>query len=179
MVTAACDGGGGGDGASSTPTSTSTTDASAGGPATTDPAIRIVLQPGRLTIGGNALPFGAPDFQVSSFLERALGEPEGEDDATCGPGEVRVIEWESLTAYVGAEGFAGWYTDDEAHATDKGIEVGSTQAELTAAYPTGQLTESSIGTEFFVETGDGVGLSAVVEDGDVTTLWSGVTCIAR
>ena len=41
------------------------------------------------------------------------------------------------------------------------------------------MSETSLGTEFFFDAGDGKGLSAVLEDGDVTTLWSGATCIAR
>ena len=138
-----------------------------------------MLLPGRLLVGGNALPFGAPDFQVSSFLERGLGEPVKENDATCDAGELRVIEWESLTAFVGAEGFAGWYTDDDAHATDKDIEVGSSLTELLGAYPKGQIAEGSLGSEFFFEDENRNGFSALIEDGDVSALWSGLTCIAR
>ena len=180
-ATAACSGGGDDDpeSAATTTSSPSAGGASAGSTATTDPAIRIVLLPGRLLVGGNALPFGAPDFQVSSFLERGLGEPVDEDDQTCDAGELHVIEWESLTVYVGAEGFAGWYTDDEAHATDRDIKVGSDQTFLQDMYPEGTVTESSLGTEFFFEAGNGIGLSALIEDGDVSTLWSGATCIAR
>ena len=178
--TTACSGGGGDDpGTAATTTSSAATQATKATTATTDPAIRIVLLPGRLLVGGNALPFGAPDFQVSSFLERGLGEPVDEDDQTCDAGELHVIEWESLTVYLGAEGLAGWYTDDDAHATDKDIEVGSSQSDLLAAYPAGQVTESSLGTEFFFEAENGNGLSALLEGGDVSTLWSGATCIAR
>ena len=138
-----------------------------------------MLAPARLTVGGNALPFGAPDFQVSSFLERALGEPSEEEDQTCDAGELHVIRWPSLTVYVGAEGLAGWSTDDEAHATDKGVAIGSSSSELTTAYPTGQTMESTLGTEFFFDAGDGRGLSALVEGGEVASLWSGATCVAR
>jgi hypothetical protein len=151
----------------------------AGGTATTDPAIIIVLQPARLTVGGNALPFGAPLFQVSSFLERGLGEPIQEEDQQCDAGELHVIQWKSLMVFVGAEGLAGWYTDDRAHATDKAVRIGSSQRELQAAYPTGTVTETSLGTEFFFDAGDGKGLSAIIQDGDVSTLFSGATCIAR
>ena len=169
--------GGGDDDAGSAATTTSTR--KAGATATTDPAIQIVLLPGRLLVGGNALPFGAPLFQVSSFLERGLGDPEKEADAQCDPGELHVIEWPTVTVFVAAEGLAGWYTDEDTYSTDKGIEVGSSLADLQAAYPTGAMTESSLGTEFFFDAGNGVGLSAVLDDGEVTTLWSGATCIAR
>ena len=172
----ACSSGGDGDGAATEATTTT----AARGAATTDPAIRIVPAPGRLTVGGNALPFGAPDFQVSSFLERALGEPtEEEPDQACDAGELDVIRWPSLTVYVGDEGFAGWYTDDDAHTTDQGIAVGASASELQAAYPAGATTESTLGTEFFFDAGEDKGLSALLEDGTVTTLWSGATCIAR
>ena len=176
----ACSGGGGdGDGASADGTTTSTSTTSERATATTDPSIRIVLAPGRLTVGGNALPFGAPDFQVSSFLERALGEPAEDEDRTCDPGELRVIEWPTITVYVGAEGFAGWFTTEAAYTTDKGVGVGTSASALQAAYPTGQTTESTLGTEFFFDAGEGGGLSALLEDGEVATVWSGATCIAR
>ena len=168
----------GGDDGTPSP-STTTTTAAEDAVATTDPTIRIVLQPARLTVGGNALPFGAPEFQVSSFLERGLGEPTEEEDQTCDAGELHVIQWPSLTVYVAAEGLAGWYTDDDAHATDKAVAVGSSTSELQTAYPTGQTMESTLGTEFFVDAGEGKGLSALIEDGEVSTLWSGATCIAR
>ena len=177
VSSAACSGGGGdGDGDASDVT---TTTRSADSPGTTDPDITIVLAPARLTVGGNALPFGAPDFQVSSFLERALGEPAEDEDQQCDAGPLRVIEWPSLTAYVGAEGFAGWSTDEDAHETDKGVAVGASASELQAAYATGQTTESSLGTEFFFDAGEGRGMSALIESGEVATLWSGATCIAR
>lgn len=170
---AACNGGGG----DAAPPTTTTADRPA--TATTDPSIRVVLAPARLTVGGNAVPFGAPDFQVSSFLERALGEPTKEEDRACDAGELHVREWPTLTVYVGAEGLAGWSTDDDAHATDKGVAVGAPASDLAAAYPTGQTTESTLGTEFFFDAGEGKGLSALVEAGEVAMLWSGATCIAR
>lgn len=180
VVLASCGSGGDRRRESAATTSTTAARSSGGGSTgTTDPAIRIVLAPARLTVGGNALPFGAPDFQVSSFLERALGEPTEEEDQTCDAGELRVIQWPSLTVYVGAEGLAGWSTDDAAHETDKGISVGASSNELTTAYPAGTTTESSLGTEFFFDAGEGRGLSAVLDAGEVTTLWSGATCIAR
>ena len=184
LVVGACSGGGAReaddpDAEAEAAASTTTTSRTARTTATTDPTIRIVLQPARLTVGGNALPFGAPLFQVSSFLERGLGDPEDEDDQACDPGELRVIEWPTLTVYVGAEGLAGWYTDDDAHATDTDVRVGSSQSELQAAYPGGTVSETTLGTEFFFDAGDGKGLSALLEDGEVATLWSGATCIAR
>ena len=177
LATAACDGGGGDDAADTT--TTTAADADGGATATTDPAIRIVLGPGRVTVAGNAVPFGAPAFQVSSFLERGLGEPAEEEDQQCDAGQLRVVAWPTLTVYVAAEGLAGWHTDDDTHATDKDIRVGSSQSELQAAYPTGQVTESTLGTEFFVDGGDGNGLSAILEGGKATNLWSGATCVAR
>jgi hypothetical protein len=161
------------------PLATTTTRPAAEATATTDATIRIVLGAGRLTVGGNALPFGAPLFQVSSFLERALGDPATEDDQACDAGELHVLQWATVTAFLGDDGFVGWYSNDPSHATIEGVKVGSSQADLLAAYPEGKITESSLGTEFFVDGGNGGGLSALVESGEVAALWSGATCIAR
>jgi hypothetical protein len=176
LLSAACDGGNDADRSTST---TSSASRAASTTATTDPLIKIVLQPARLLVGGNALPFGAPLFQVSSFLERGLGDPTEEADRQCDAGELRVLDWPTITVFLSAEGLAGWYTGDDAYSTDKGIAVGASQSELLAAYPTGTVTETSLGSEFFFDAGDGKGLSAVLDDGEVTTLWSGATCIAR
>src|SRR5687768_428237 len=85
--------------------STTTTDPA---PPTTDPAIRIVLGAGRLTVGGNALVFDAPASQVSSYLERALGDPRDESQQDCGPGRLDVLAWDGLQVFLLDDRLAGW-----------------------------------------------------------------------
>lgn len=186
LVLAACNGGD--DGAATTATTGATTTAPAGGASATTAAkpdgaaIAIVLGPGRLTVGGNALVFTAPQSQVSSYLERALGEPTVDEDLTCDAGRLRALGWPGLTAYVADDGFAGWDADDDTYATAKGLRVGATTASVQAAHPDVQIQESSLGTELFVpDDGDGdeAGLSGILEGGRIARLWSGATCVAR
>ena len=149
---------------------------------TTERTIRVVLGAGRLTVGGNALVVTAPASQVDAYLERALGDPDESETRDCDPGRLQSITWPGLVVYVGDTGFAGWYADDDTFSTDKGLTVGSTEAELRAAHPDVTITESTLGTEAFVPDDaddDEVGLSALLEDGRISDLWSGATCVSR
>lgn len=186
LLSAACSGGAGGE--SQEPTiagpgsSTTTRDPREGAaPPTTDPTIRIVLGAGRLTVGGNALVFDAPASQVSSYLERALGDPADESEQDCGPGQLRIVEWPGLQVFLLDGRLAGWAVEDDTYATDRGVTLGTTRTELLAAYPSVTFPESSLGEEFFVEaTGaEPAGLSGLVQGDEVSALWSGATCVVR
>lgn len=185
VLAGACAGGAGGQSSTTTvagPTSsTSRAPRGGGGPPTTDAAIRIVLGAGRLTVGGNALVFEAPASQVSSYLERALGDPADESDQDCGPGRLRVIAWPGLRVFLLEGRLAGWMVDDDTYATGTGLAIGSSREELQTAYPAMTFPESSLGEEFFVEaTGaEPAGLSGLLAGDEVSALWSGATCIAR
>ena len=183
VLLGACSGGAGGE--SPAPTTdvaaASTTTQVARAPTTSDPAIRIVLGAGRLTVGGNALVFEAPASQVSSYLERALGDPADESDQDCGPGRLRVIAWPGLQVFLLEGRLAGWMVDDDTYATGTGLALGSSREELQSTYPGVTFPESSLGEEFFVEaTGaELAGLSGLLAGDEVSALWSGATCVAR
>lgn len=183
VLTGACSGGAGGESPPPTtavPAASSTTQV-ARAPTTSDPTIRIVLGTARLTVGGNALVFEAPASQVSSYLERALGDPADESDQDCGPGRLRVIEWPGLQVFLLESRLAGWMVEDDTYATDTGLTLGSTRGELQAAYPNVTIAESSLGEEFFVEASgaEPAGLSGLLAGDEVAALWSGATCVAR
>jgi hypothetical protein len=158
-----------------------TTSRAPGGPPTTDPSIRIVLGAGRLSVGGNALVFDAPASQVSSYLERALGEPEDDSEQDCGPGRLQILTWPSLEVFLLDGRLVGWNVDDDTYATDLGVAIGSSRAEVLTAYPTATFPASTLGEEFFVEvtTPEPATLSGLLEGDVVAALWSGATCLAR
>jgi hypothetical protein len=192
LLAGACSGdgdGGADDGAVPATTTTSqrvsTTSAPTGGSTTTTAAtIAVVLGPGRLLVGGNALVVGAPRSQVEAYLERALGEPERVQDGDCESGRLTAIRWTGLTAYVSPDtGFAGWSAHGGTFATAKGVRIGETTAEqLRSAHPDVQVSETSLGTEAFVPDDaddDTVGMTAVLESDRVAALWSGEACVFR
>ena len=167
-------------------TSTAAPGSTAGSEPTTDTTraaaaeIDVILAADRLVVGGNALVYGAPASQVRAYLDRALGTPTASEEQECGPGRLESHQWPGITTYVAEDGFGGWVADDGTYATDQGIRVGSSRAALEAAYPSVTVTESSLGTEFFVPgPEDGSGLSGIYEDDEVAALWSGATCVAR
>jgi hypothetical protein len=186
LLAGGCSGGDDGAAPATTTTSpnTSTTSASTDGPGTTAATIAVVLGPGRLLVGGNALVVGAPRSQVEAYLERALGEPERVQDGDCESGRLTAIRWPGLTAYVSPDtGFAGWSAHGGTFATAKGVRIGETTAEqLRSAHPDVQVTETSLGTEAFVPDDaddDTVGMTAVLEGDRVAALWSGEACVFR
>jgi hypothetical protein len=171
----------------STPASASTSSSTSRGAAAADATptgITVTLVANRLIVGGNALVFGAPEFQVRSYLERALLEPVDEGVQDCGPGRLTSIEWRDVTVYLDeTEQLVGWYVRTPAFETDAGIGVGATRTAVERAYPGAQISETTLGTELWVPLegqGDVAGLSGVFdEDGELTALWSGATCVAR
>ncbi len=136
-----------------------------------------MLAAGRLTVGGNALLFGAPLSQGKSYLGKAFAETGKEADQTCGAGDLHSASWDGITTYYDATGFVGWFVDEGSLQTDKGIGLGATQQQVETAYPGVEVSESSLGTEFFV-SGD-PGLSGLLESGKVGALFSGANCFAR
>lgn len=197
LTLAGCTNADGGGARPSAATGTSTTTGARGGAATTTAGtgaaggtttgIAVTLVANRLIVGGNALVFGAPAFQVRSYLERALLDPVGEDTQECGPGRLTAIEWREVTAYLDeADSLVGWYTKAPTFATETGIRIGATRSEVERAYPSAKITETTLGTELWVPLegqGDVAGLSGVFDGGEptstLTALWSGATCVAR
>lgn len=150
-------------------------------PADGSDPIAVVLSPGRITVGGNALVLEAPARMVRAYLGRALGEPTSDEVQQCGPGPLQALAWRGVTVYLAGDRFAGWYLDEAGHRTDRGIGIGSTRAAVAAAHPEVVIEQTSLGSELSVPGEPG--LSGVLEgagdDAEVVALWSGATCVAR
>jgi hypothetical protein len=144
----------------------------------------LVLRPG----GIDALSFEAPADQVLATLGAALGPP-GDDrkSAGCESGADRTVTWPNLYAVFSNGKWVGYLWDDGAGApsaaTDKGIKVGSTVAELKAAYPHVSIGDTTLGLEWFVEVTDTTSLGGFVSGsataGKVERIYSGDICAFR
>lgn len=126
------------------PTSTTTTT-----PTTAAPA-EIALKAGGL----DNLAFGSPSAEVIAAVKARFGPPEKDGQVACDSGSDRTVAWPAISLVFAEDKWVGYSfesTTDRA-VTDKGIRVGSTVAELKAAYPSVRLDETSLGIEWFVES---------------------------
>lgn len=153
----------------------------------------IVLSPDGL---GSPLPFGLNAARTINLLIQALGPAEKNTPLPVGTacGATRRLQWANFQALVnevgatsgaGKPGFAGWFLGPAttpaslAFHTDKGITVGSTVAQLKAAYPDAIIARGEQGPGFNVTLAGGIilgQLSALTDAGKVTNIQAGSYC---
>ncbi len=138
-----------------------------------------------VTVDGTVhdLPYGTARAEVDALVEQVLGAPTDEffsEECPAGPAtQVGYVGGLELVHQDGA--FAGWGLDagtNAAFMTPAGVGIGTSRADVEAAYPGVDIFESTLGTEFF--TGEVAGVFDADADGDpVFVMWSGVACVYR
>ncbi|MDO9473815.1 MAG: hypothetical protein Q7J28_12225 [Caulobacter sp.] len=127
--------------------------------------------------------FGLPKAQVAAIVTNVAGAPTPEStNSECGAGPVQFIAWpDGLTLLFQEDRFVGWSVDKDAagkQSTMSGVGVGSTRADLAAAYSGVQVSETSLGQEFRAG-----GLYGVLDGADTTAkievMWAGTSCVFR
>ena len=126
------------------------------------------------------LPFGTPQAAVMTALA-GLGTAEINKLDECGAGPLDGASWPAgPTLYFQDGKFVGWAVGGpgrEALTTASGIGIGSTRAELEAAYKT-EVFDSSLGTEFAAGELFGI-LEGDGANAKITNLWAGTSCNMR
>jgi hypothetical protein len=145
---------------------------------------------------GARLPFGTNSARTISVLIQALGNPDKNTPLPAGQpcGATRRLQWANFqvlvnevvsTAGAGRPGFAGWYLGAPAATTlpfktDKGITLGSTVAQLKAAYGTDvTIARGEQGPGYNITTATGIilgQLDALTDAGKVKTIQAGNYC---
>lgn len=125
------------------------------------------------------IPFGTEHDGAISAVGVALGDPDHDDavpDCPAGPADAAQYD-DELTLTFQNSSFVGWtIPDGSSLTTADGIGIGTTVAELEDAYSEVNIDEASIGNIF--AAGDLFGLvDTNDDDGKVTALWAGTTCI--
>ncbi len=122
------------------------------------------------------VPFGTPFHILMPALQTVLGDGfEMAFPAECPAGPVIIVHFPDVFDLVFQEDrLQGWSLPYEApRTTYSGLGWGSSVAFLEQNYEVERF-ESTLGDEFSAE-----GLSGIIEDGMVSHLWSGITCIYR
>jgi hypothetical protein len=134
--------------------------------------------------GDSDLKFGTPMKDAIAAIDGMLGPgSKPETNSECGAGPIAFVKWPDGFSGLFQDGrFVGWSVDDGsakgAYVTDKAVGVGSTRAELLAAYPDVKIEESTLGTEFTVGDYDGL-LQGKGGEAKVGALWAGTSCVFR
>lgn len=120
--------------------------------------------------------FGTPAAEVQQAMAAARPGQASEDGRNdeCPAGAIDYRQWPDLTLSFQGGQFVGWDVDAAGPTTLTGIGIGSTQAQLEAAHTLEWFADSTLGQEFTAGN-----MSGLVEDGAVSHLWAGVTCIFR
>jgi hypothetical protein len=145
---------------------------------------------------GPALPFGTNSARTIQALIQALGQPDKNTPLPVNQPchATRRLQWANFQVLVnevvsqagsGQPGFAGWYLGAPAAATlpfhtDKGITIGSTVAQLKAAYGTDvNIARGEQGPGYYITTDKGPILgqiTALTDAGKVTNIQAGSYC---
>lgn len=120
--------------------------------------------------------FGTPAAEVQQAMAAARpGQaPEDGTNDECPAGAIDYRQWPDLTLSFQGGQFVGWGADTAGPTTLTGIGIGSTQAQLEGANAIEWYADSTLGREFTVGN-----MSGLIEDGAISHLWAGVTCIFR
>jgi len=133
---------------------------------------------------GLKLGFGAPRGTVITYMTGLHGgtAPQTDSNDECGAGPVQFARWDDDLTLAFQDGkFAGWWAGEKAPAgfsTVQDIHVGSTLAEVRAAWPDVEVMNDSIGPEFASADIFGT-LTGTTASARVTALWAGVSCVFR
>ena len=111
----------------------------------------IVLEAGGLKIGATTLAIGAPQQATLNAVTAAIGVAPTVTDSfeECGAGPMQHVAWDNgLDLLFQNNAFAGWQAKTPDLSTANGVHVGSTLAELQAAYPGVSIEQDTIGWYF-------------------------------
>ena len=139
---------------------------------------------------GTMLSFGSPRQTVEAELAKALGEARGAGtNEECGAGPVAFTEYPGgLTLIFQNGALAGWSLGDGDGdgdgqsadiATAEGIDLASSEAELTAAYEVEMIADSTLGEEFTTPAGIFGFLTGEGAQKEVESLHAGMNCFFR
>lgn len=147
----------------------------------------VTLEGGGLRLVGpsgttRALPFGTAVAAVEEALTGALGAPiRSGVQSECGVGPLDYRVWPGgLTTNAQDGALVGWNGAADlarSFTTMTGVTIGSTRAELEAAYAV-EVRETSLGQEFSAGELHGL-LNGTGSDAQVLHLWSGSICAFR
>lgn len=128
--------------------------------------------------GVQMIPFGSGTSVVAPALAASLGEPQ--PLATeCGQGVRDTLGVEGFDVLFDEDEFVGWDEASGRLATEDGLKIGSTRAQVQAALPDAAFTTATLGPEFSSSSGLGGFLDGEAPTSLVVGLTGGESCVVR
>lgn len=112
--------------------------------------LMVQATPGRET---RTLALGAGRAETVAAVSEALGAPPREEGRMeeCGAGPMDYVAWDrGLQLFFQDGALAGWHSTADDLNTARDIHVGSSMDDLRAAYPEGEVQETSVGWAFSI-----------------------------
>lgn len=133
------------------------------------------------------LAFGVPRAQAEEALARVAGQLDDRStNDECGAGPMEFTRFDAMTLNFRGGKFVGWFLGDEngaaAYSTVSGIAIGTTRAKVRQSVAIEDVTDSTLGEEFSLGTGEHVVGGIFAEPGDaakIDALFAGDNCFFR
>lgn len=135
-----------------------------------------------VTTAAMPIPFGRPQSEVLTALERVRGPAGKGTNEDCGAGPVQYANWpDGLSLVFQRNRFVGWGLDGRAAgaiSTAGSISPGSTREALDGTYGNVEVRKTTLGDEFSAGGFFGL-LDGPNATSKITDMWAGVNCVAR
>lgn len=152
---------------------------------TLEPTAEPTAEPEAVTLrvdGFGPLEFGDDAATTEATAEATFGPPlDTGTNTECGEGPTTFLNYDGFILNINNGVFAGWTYDSPTagYATPSGITVGVPTSQLTETYVGVDISDTTLGTEFFYEVPSGF-IGGFIGDADtVVMLYAGVTCFFR
>ena len=124
------------------------------------------------------IPFGSGTAVVAPALAASIGEPQPLA-VECGQGVRDTLGVEGFDVIFNEDEFVGWDESSGALATEQGLMLGATRAQVQAALPDASFTTSTLGPEFTSSSGLGGFLDGEAPTSVLVGLTGGESCVVR
>jgi len=127
--------------------------------------------------------FGDPAIDVEAWVSAFFGPPTGRfDQPECGGGPSTSLNWEDFSLLMQDGQFVGWFytTSSPVLTSPSSVTPGINRAQLEQVYVGVNISETTLGQEFFFEVPAGYMGGFLTADGErVTEMFAGSTCFFR
>ena len=142
----------------------------------------LVIQPSEAGGDGETLNFGAPQDAVVEALTMVFGGPQFGTNEECPAGPITFATYGDFAAHFQDESFVGWSVNGPSERANysgpDGVTIGMAGADARKLATFDAYEDSTLGEEFMIGDGE-MAVSGLIDDGQISTLWAGVSCNFR
>lgn len=142
----------------------------------------LVIQPSEAGGAARTLNFGDSEDQVVEALTMVFGGPQFGTNEECPAGPITFATYGDFAAHFQDDSFVGWSVNGPSERADysgpDGVTIGMAGADARKLATYDAYEDSTLGEEFMIGDGE-MAVSGLIDDGQIATLWAGVSCNFR